>query len=49
MGLGLFTGFPIPLSATEPTGSPRFLQDPMMNVPCSPTPAESLRSATTAL
>jgi hypothetical protein len=40
---------PKPLLATETTGPPRFLEDPTMNVPCSPTPAGPLRSATAAL
>jgi hypothetical protein len=48
-GLGLFTGSPKPVSLTETTGPPRFLEDPAMNVPCSSTPAGPLRSATTAL
>jgi hypothetical protein len=47
-GLGLFTGIPKPVSLTETTGPPRFLEDPAMNVPCSSTPAGPLRSATAA-
>src|SRR5215831_11164997 len=31
------------------TGPPRFLEDPAVNVPCSPTPVGPPRSATTAL
>jgi hypothetical protein len=46
---GLLTGIPKPDSLTEATGPPRFLEDPTMNVPCSPTPAGPPRSATTAL
>ncbi len=46
---GLFTGFPNTGSLTEATGPPRFLQDPTMNVPWSPTPAGPPRSANTAL
>jgi hypothetical protein len=45
----LFTGLPRPVSSTETTGPPRFLEDPTMNVPCSPTPAGPLCSATAAL
>jgi hypothetical protein len=40
---------PQPVSSTETTGPPRFLEDPTMNVPCSPTPAGPPRSATAAL
>jgi hypothetical protein len=40
---------PQPVSSTETTGPPRFLEDLTMNVPCSPTPAGPLRSATAAL
>ncbi len=39
---------PKPVSLTETTGPPRFLEDPAMNVPCSSTPAGPLRSATAA-
>src|SRR5438477_7964472 len=34
---------------TEVTGPPRFLEDPVVNVPCSPTPVGPPRSATAAL
>ena len=47
-GQGLLTGIPNTGSSTETTGPPRFLEDPTVNVPRSSTPAESLRSATTA-
>jgi hypothetical protein len=33
----------------ETTGPPRFLEDPALNVPCSPTPVGPPRSAATAL
>ncbi len=46
---GYLPDSPKPASSTEMTGSPRFLEDPTMNVPCSPTPAGPPRSATAAL
>ena len=39
---------PTPDSLAEATGPPRFLEDPIMNVPCSSTPAGPPRSATAA-
>ena len=47
-GPGVIDRLPLPVRATETTGPPRFLEDPLMNVPCSSTPAESSRSATAA-
>jgi hypothetical protein len=46
---GYLPDSPKPASSTEMAGSPRFLEDPTMNVPCSPTPAGPPRSATAAL
>ncbi len=48
-GPGVIHRIPQPGSSTETTGPPRFLEDPTMNVPCSPTPVGPLRSATAAL
>jgi hypothetical protein len=48
-GRGLFTGLPKTGSSTEATGAPRFLEDPIVYMPCSQTPAGPRRSATTAL
>jgi hypothetical protein len=38
-----------PDSLAEVTGPPRFLEDPVVSVPCSPTPVGPPRSAATAL
>jgi hypothetical protein len=46
---GLLTGSPTPDSLTEAAGPPRFLEDPIMNVPCSSTPAGPQRSTAAAL
>jgi hypothetical protein len=48
-GPGIVHRNPQPDLSTETTGSPRFLEDLTMNVPCSSTPAGPLRSATAAL
>ena len=40
---------PQPVTSTETTGPPRFLENPAVNVPCSPTPVGPPRSATPAL
>ena len=48
-GPGIVYRIPKPDSLTEVTGPPRFLEDPVMNVPCSATPVGLPRSATTAL
>ena len=49
LGPGVIYRIPQTGSSTETTGPPRFLEDPIMYVPCSPTPAGPLRSATAAL
>jgi hypothetical protein len=49
MGQGLVLPvFPIRIIRTETAGSPRFLKDPFVCMPCSPTPAGSLRSLSSA-
>jgi hypothetical protein len=48
-GPGVVYRIPKTGSSTETTGPPRFLEDPTMYMPCSPTPAGPPRSATTAL
>jgi hypothetical protein len=48
-GLCYLPDSPPPVSSTETTESPRFLENPNINVPCPATPARPLRSATTAL